>query len=108
MLQLHPAPEVPCRPARLEETPKTAQSLATEAEANGWRVSTTFARGTSLDQYGNPSMVVDSVAVRLWRSPLRVVGLWRNGKFRCGLIRVEGSRATTRVRSRQLVAVVTA
>lgn len=103
----HPAPDVPCRPAMPEETPKTARRLALKAQELGWTAATTFARGTSLDQYGGPSSVVDCVAVRLRRTPIRAVGLWHDGKFRCGLLRLDGSTATVKLKARQLTAVVT-
>lgn len=49
-----PAPEVPRRPAAPEEIPKTLRSLIKAAEANGWDVEATYARGTPIDADGLP------------------------------------------------------
>lgn len=58
---VHPAPEVPCRTARPEETPRTAVALATRAAAHGWSVLVTYARGVPVDSDGLPARETERV-----------------------------------------------
>jgi hypothetical protein len=84
----HPSPEVQSRPAATSEMPRNALSLATMATASGWEVSATYARGSvrvgasRVLQY----KVVDSIALRLRRDGERLVALWYDGQFSCGLL----------------------
>lgn len=75
-----PAPEVSCRDAVDAEIPRGAQAVAKAAEAAGWRVRCTYARGTYPFPRRDPK-VLDSVAVRLWKTPRAAVGVWLDGKF---------------------------
>lgn len=72
----------PCRNALPHEIPKTAGKLRELAEANGWTVAVTYARGV----YPAPIKPYDceNVAVRMSREG-RLVALWHNGRFHRGL-----------------------
>jgi hypothetical protein len=61
-----------------------AARLAEAADAAGWAVQATYARGTKLDRQGGPGKVVDSLAVRLRRGPDRGVAVWSGGVFYTG------------------------
>ena len=84
----------PCRPATADEIPTNARTLAALAEANGWEVAITYARGLRtvnvLDKTGErPRMVktkqpIDHLAVRMWREG-RLVGTWEDRSFSRGL-----------------------
>jgi hypothetical protein len=104
----HPAPEIPQRPAEPDEIPRTAAGLIVKAGGAGWETHTTFTRGTTLEAGGRPGRVVDAVAVRLRRDPLRLVAFWHDGKFVAGVMCVLGARGWLRLKSRELTALVTA
>lgn len=104
----HPVPEIPARPALAGEVPRSAELLGRYACSAGWGVMRTFARGTTLDAHGRPGRVVDCLAVRLARGPIRAVGLWDDGAYSCGLMKVDGMRGVLRLKARQLTALVTA
>jgi hypothetical protein len=76
----HSAPAVPCRLAKVDETPTSAARLAKVAAAAGWDVKVTYARGTPL-QGGE---LVESVVVRLRSKYRMAVGVWVAGKFTSG------------------------
>ncbi len=76
-------PEIPCRLAATDEIPRSAHTLMNKAQAAGWTVCATFARGTDIK--GRRHKVVDSVAVRLRRGGSSLVALWIDGKFDCAL-----------------------
>jgi hypothetical protein len=78
-----PAPEVACRLATEEEIPRTAKTLRRKAEAAGWTVRATYARGT---RPGRPPRVVDSVALRMTHPERgRAVAVWLDGGWSVGL-----------------------
>jgi hypothetical protein len=77
----HPAPLVACRDAHEDELPRNAKALLKAASAADWRVRATYAKGTALDPKAEPSKVVESVVVRLRRTPLAAVAWWWDGKF---------------------------
>lgn len=66
---------VHCRPTREGEVPTTPARIARVATENGWKVATTYAKAELKDRE------LESVALRLSRTPLRGYGLWVNGKF---------------------------
>jgi hypothetical protein len=82
-LETFPEPEVWARPARLAEIPKTARTLMALGTLHGWRVETTYARGTYATR--STARVVDSIAVRMRRGNMRLIGIWHDGKFGAGL-----------------------
>ena len=82
-LEVIPPPEVWSRPARLAEIPKTARTLMAFGTLHGWRVETTYARGTYATR--STMRVVDSIAVRMRRGDARLVGVWHDRKFAVGL-----------------------
>jgi hypothetical protein len=82
-LESFPEPEVWARPARLAEIPKTARTLMALGTLHGWRVETTYARGTYATR--STARVVDSIAVRMRRGNLRLIGIWHDRKFHTGL-----------------------
>jgi hypothetical protein len=61
----HPAPEVTRRPAAPEEIPRGAHLVYRKAEAAGWLVTATYARGTAMDRHGHAGALVHSLAVRM-------------------------------------------
>lgn len=84
----HPAPEVPARPATDEEIARVGnretRALIGAAEAGGWAVRVTYARGTRL---GRPARVVESVALRMNHPDRgRAVAVWVDGKWSIGLV----------------------
>jgi hypothetical protein len=104
----HPPPEVPQRPATPEEIPASAARLARDAQAHGWQVSSTYAKGTSIGAFGQPTTLVEAIAVRLARGPLRAVGLWHDGAFSAGLLAIQGARGVMRLKARELARLVKA
>lgn len=81
----HPAPEVPCREAVADEVPRSAAGVRKVAEAAGWTVLATYARGTRVGANGDPLPgLTDSIAVRCRRELGRAVGVW---------LRVEGGKS---------------
>ena len=87
-----PAPEVPGRPALPEELPATCQGLLKLALANGWHVSTSYARGTKplAKNRWLPGSVVDRVVLKAWRGPVKVVLSWEDGKAKSGWLIADG------------------
>lgn len=86
-----PAPSVPARPARQEETSRGAQSVL-KAVRPPWRARATYAKGTPMDRYGKPAPAeVESVAVRL-SGPrgARAWGVWVEGKFKAAAVAMDG------------------
>lgn len=83
MTDLHPAPEVHARPPLDGETPRGASSIVKLADKLGWRSRVTYARGTSIDQHGRPTRVVESLLVRavLPGAGANVSAVWTDGKF---------------------------
>jgi hypothetical protein len=71
-------PEVWARPATDAETPAGARWVAALAEANGWTVVATFARGTRPSQRPR---IVDNLALRMSRGRQRAVAVWVNARF---------------------------
>lgn len=59
-----PAPEVPERPATLEEIPPTLRSIGRLASDNGFELRCTYAKGPRLDQYLNVAEISESVVVQ--------------------------------------------
>jgi hypothetical protein len=82
-LETFPEPEVWARPATAGEMPRNAIALRHVAELTGWRVDVTYARGTYATR--STARVVDSLAVRMRRGDVRLVGIWHDGKFHTGL-----------------------
>lgn len=78
----HPAPEVPCRPATDDEIPRGARPVRKQAEAAGWTVRATFARGT---RPGRTLVVVDSLVLRMRRGGELAAAMWLDGKFECAV-----------------------
>lgn len=79
----HPVPVLGAQPfdPTLYPAPDAALALAGWAEANGWAVTMTYARGTTQDGRGRPGRVVDSLAVRMWRFPdQRAVATYEDGR----------------------------
>ena len=62
-----------------DEVPATARRLESKAREAGWIVTTTCTSGAIKGRE------LRSVAVRLTRGDERLVGLWEEGSFRCGL-----------------------
>jgi hypothetical protein len=74
----HPAPEVPARAAAPGEIPPGAARVIKAAEAAGWEVRPTYARGTDIDRKGHAKGLIHSLAVRM-RLPgarARAVAVW--------------------------------
>lgn len=82
----HPAPVVPCRLAEPGEVPRGAKPVRAAAEAAGWAVVATYARGTRWTKSG-PGTLVDSLALRMSyrRGERRAVAVWLNGRFDFGM-----------------------
>lgn len=78
----HPAPEVLCRPAAEDEIPRGARPVRTQAQANGWTVVATYARGT---RPGRVLVVVDSLVLRMRRGGELAAAMWLDGKFECAV-----------------------
>ena len=110
-------------PASMPDVPNTAQRLWKAPESAGWSIWATSATGTPIDAQGRPQhvtvrvptgemteagrprveivttdelLVVDSIAIRLARGDVRLVGLWSDGTFTAGLRRSPLSRLTAR------------
>lgn len=81
----HPAPEVPCRLATDDEVPRGARTVRRHAQAHGWTVVATYARGT---RRGRVPRVVDSLALRMWGegNACRAVGVWLDGRFNNAMV----------------------
>lgn len=77
----HPAPEVPCRLAGPQDMGRQALALQRAAQAAGWRVQATYARGNGVHgKTGKPTGIVDSIAVRCWGpGGRRIVMCWTRG-----------------------------
>jgi hypothetical protein len=61
-----------------------AAAIIKLAHSRGWATRATYARGTTFDQYGTPTRVVDSLMVKLhWAQGgnARAVAVWTDGKF---------------------------
>lgn len=74
----HPAPEVTARAAAPGEIPPGAARVIKAAEAAGWEVRPTYARGTDIDRHGHAKGLIHSLAVRM-RLPgtrARAVAVW--------------------------------
>lgn len=80
-LRVWPAPEVACRPAVEGEFSKTSRAARAAAQASGWTVVATYARGNRVARGNRPGIVVDSLALRMRRGPTYVVACWSNGSF---------------------------
>lgn len=79
-----PAPEVACRLAEPGEIPRGAAAVLAVAEAAGWTVEPTYARGTSVagpNSKPRHGRVVDSIALRMRRGLDRAVAVWVDGRF---------------------------
>jgi hypothetical protein len=77
-----PPPEVSSRDAVMFRVPERARLLAARAEAGGWTVRITYARGPRLHaRLGTVTKVVESVVVRMTRLPELAFGFWQGGKF---------------------------
>jgi hypothetical protein len=74
----HPAPTVPCRPARDDEMGAAARGLVRAVERAGGQAWATYAQGYGLhSRTGRPTELRDSVAVRcLGPGGQRVVAVW--------------------------------
>lgn len=83
----HPEPEVPCRDANEDEIPNAAKRMRKLAEANGWEIRSTYARGT---RTGNRPKVVDSLALRMHANYNRAIAIWIDGKWSLGLVALVG------------------
>jgi hypothetical protein len=105
----HPEPEVWARDAQPEEVPAGARRIAKVAEAHGWRVRTTYARGTTLTARGTPGRVVDDILLRMSRPVgdgyAHAVGCWEDGKFDLSYVGAPGE-TPRRVGARELRAFV--
>lgn len=77
----HPEPEVPCREATEEEIPRAAKLMRKRAEAAGWSVRATYARGTVMHLTGKPGKVVDSIALRMHKANRYAWAMWYDGSF---------------------------
>lgn len=80
-LTAHPAPEVQCRPATTGEVPRSPKLMMARAEAAGWAVRATYARGTTMTAKGKPGKVVDSIALRFHMANRAAWAAWHNGLF---------------------------
>lgn len=76
----HPEPEVPARLAEPHEVPRGAAIVQRLAEAAGWIVVPTYARGTVAIGVRTPR-VIDSLALRMRRDRRAVVAVWEDGQF---------------------------
>lgn len=107
---MHPAPEIPARPAQPEEIPAGARKVLEAAQRWGWSTRCTYARGTDRATDGTPKerverravddpekagkqheqvrtgelVVVDSVLVVITRAGDRLAGAWIDGTFAYG------------------------
>lgn len=77
----HPEPQVSARPAEVGDLNATAKKLMAGAGALGLPATATFARGTSMDQYGHPGKVVESVVVLVGASLGGLLAIWQDGGF---------------------------
>jgi hypothetical protein len=59
-----PDPEVPSRPATLEEIPRGAKTIGVAATRGGFDCRATYARGPRVDQYWHVVEISDSVMIR--------------------------------------------
>lgn len=77
----HPAPEVPCRLAVAGEMGRDALRLQRAAQAAGWTVQATYARGWGVHgTTGRPTAKRQSVAARCWGPDgRRMVAVWSKG-----------------------------
>lgn len=74
-----PSPEVSCRLARPTEVPLGARRVQGAAEAAGWVVVVTYARGTTVAGKDKHRALVDSIALRMrsiFKPDLRAVATW--------------------------------
>lgn len=106
-IRKHPAPEVRSRLATGAETPRTVRSLVKSGNEFGWTCQVTYARGTTTDQHGAPTRVVDSVVLRMTRDSASAVGCWEDGGFRVAWVSdptsvSEDGLSMTRVGARDL------
>lgn len=74
----HPPPEVEARLAEPSEIPRGAGVIQRAAQASGWTVVATYARGT---RPGRTWRVIESLGLRMWLPPHRAVAVWEDGKF---------------------------
>jgi hypothetical protein len=74
----YPDPQVPGTIADEDDIPASARAWRAKAQAHGWTVTVTYARGTKPDQWGRPGRVIQSLALRM-RHPdgRRAVALWQ-------------------------------
>jgi hypothetical protein len=73
-------PEVWARPATADEIPRGARAVVKAAEAAGWAVTVTYARGTYVFAK-KPAAVVDSVLLRMAHGDRRAAAHWLDGGF---------------------------
>lgn len=74
----HPTPEVSARDALPSEIGGGARQMIKAAEAAGWEVRATYARGNTVDRHGHAGALISSLAVRM-RHPgtgRRAVAVW--------------------------------
>lgn len=77
-----PEPEARARPALPADMPGACRTFVAKAQAAGWEVRATYARGTApaaLNRW-EPGAVVDSVLVKCWRGGVGVVAKWEDGR----------------------------
>ena len=79
-----------------DDLPASARRLESKAREAGWIVTTTCTSGAIKDRQ------LRSVAVRMTRGDERLVGLWEDNAFRCGL----RMSPFGRLNSRELTALV--
>jgi hypothetical protein len=79
----HPEPEVRARQAQPSEIPRGAKVITRVAEANGWSVAASYARGTSMHANGKPGRLVESCLLGMTREADkgRVVATWHDNSF---------------------------
>lgn len=82
----HPAPEVAMRDATEAEIGRSARVMRKLAQAHGWAVRVTYARGTVLHLTGKPGKVVDSIAVRFHMVNRFAWGVWHDGGYDSGQV----------------------
>lgn len=70
------------REAAEAEIPRGARPVAKLAEANGWSVTAMYARGTTMDRYGRPGKLVDSLSLRMDRGEIYIAALWVDARFK--------------------------
>lgn len=84
------AHQVRARPASEAETPGSARSLLSLARGNGWRATSTYARGPVIARRGkhaHEELIVDSLVVRISYDVVgrsRAVAIWVDGKYDTG------------------------